>query len=294
MATDDPAVIRAALREHGHDVPDRGRLSNELLAAYREITMHDDDAEPDIPGSYDGSVSDADFGGTDDLIDALTAGDPPEPAAPPARAPGREVAAVPAERKPRRVRQPRKPTLSDRVRGRGKPARRGKPAIKRPRVPIDRFAGRIWEAFARLATPVSQPIATTLNLQAPIAGMILEDLVKETFVDRALQPVVRAEEKAEKVLALVGPPVLVGAIQASQGLPDEQRDMREAILVPMLEESLTMWVRIAGDKLEEQQRRVAEDGPVREQVRQLLMAIFPPPPDGPDAELAAMQQMATA
>ena len=287
---DDPAAIRATLRQHGHDVPDRGRLSKDLLAAYEEITMNDD--EPNLPASYDAGVGDGDFG-TDDGDDLLTAAEPPE--TPPART-GTAATAVPAERKPRRVRQPRPASLTDRVRGRGKTTRRrGKPAVKRPRVPIDRFAGRIWEAFGRLAVPVSQPIATTLNLQAPIAGMILEDLVKETFVDRALQPVVRAEEKAEKVLALVGPPVLVGAIQASQGLPPEQRAMREAILVPMLEESLTMWVRIAGDKLEAQQQRMADEGPVREQVRQLLATIFPPAGDVPaDEELAAMQHMATA
>src|SRR5215472_6632170 len=244
----DPAVVRAVLREHGIDVPARGRISAEHEKAYAELVN-----QPEA-GEYDAGVTEADFG-----PDPGTEGDTPE--------------IPPAEIKPRRLRSaPRLPALR-RPKAQGK----AKPKRKHARVPVDRLIERAWEALGRLAAPISPAVSNVLQLQSPVAGLIMEDIVRDTMVDRALQPIARAEEKAEKVIALAGPPMIVGALQAAEGLPPEQKAIRQAILVPMLRECLVVWVKVAGDKIEEKARRDEEMGPVNEQVDRLLAAIFTMP-----------------
>ena len=240
----DPAVIRAVLREHGIEVPNRGRISAEHEQAYRDLTNP-------APIEYDAGVTAADFDAPD--VDDT----PAEPT---------------AEARPRRLRSaPRLPALR-------KPgARKPKAKRKHPRIPVDRLIERAWEALGRLAAPISPAVSNVLQLQSPVAGLIMEDIVRDTMVDRALQPIARAEEKAEKVIALAGPPMIVGALQAAEGLPPEQKAIRQAILVPMLRECLVVWVKVAGDKIEEKARRDEEMGPVNEQVDRLLAAIFTMP-----------------
>jgi hypothetical protein len=259
----DPAVVRAVLREHGHDVPDRGRISMDLLDIYEGIVNTPDGGDPG--GEYDEGISAADFPPDDPE---------PEPV---------------AERRPRRVRQSR-PPLADRLRGISSP-RKGKTGArkrKHPRVPVDRLVERGWELLARLGMQVSPPIGRVLDMQAPVAGLILEDVIRDTVADRALQPIARAEEKAEKVIALVAPPVIVGALAAAQGLPEDQRLMRQAFLVPMLRESLVIWVKIAGDKIEERATRELEMGPINEQVDKLMASIFAMPTAEPEQEPAGV------
>lgn len=262
----DDADARAILREHGVEgVPARGRLNPEWHQRAEELRAGGD--------SYADGTSPADF---------LAADEPPDEPPP----------APVAERKPRRVKTSR-PSLRDRLSG--GPVKSGTKARKRhPRVPVTSLIERGWEALARLAVPVSPPIARCLDMQAPVAGLIMEDIVRDTAVDRVLQPIARAEEKAEKVIALVAPPMLVGALQASMGLPPEQAAMRQAIIVPMLRESLAIWVRIAGDKVEERLARQEEMAPVNRQVDELLaMILGPVPQQAPeDEDVARAQEMA--
>ena len=63
--SDDPQVIRAVLREHGHDVPVHGRIGKALMDEYERITG----SAPD----YDAGVSDADF---TDVAEAELPGEP--------------------------------------------------------------------------------------------------------------------------------------------------------------------------------------------------------------------------
>lgn len=258
---------RAILREHGHTPPAKGKLSGHWRDLVDDIRTGAEPGSPEPGESYDAGVTAADF---------------PDPAPEPDGAvEGTPV--IPAERRPRRV-KPQRPTLTGRLKGaRGKAAAR-KP--KRPRVPVDRIVSRFWDVLGGLAGRVDPPLGRCLQMQAPVAGLILEDVVKGTMVDRALQPLARAEEKGEKVLALAGPPMLVLALEKAQGLPPQERAMREAVLLPMLEESLHLWTKIAGDKVAEKARRDAEDGPAREQVAELLAMIWPEPEPEP-AKVAA-------
>lgn len=252
MSDDDD---RAILREHGEDPPQRGRL------APKWKTLADDYRQgPPAEGedTYDGGVNpETDFG-----PDVTEAAEPPP---------------LPPERKPRKVRAPRK-SLADRMRtGQGKAG-----AKKRhPRVPVDRLIGRAWEMMGGLAGRVDVPLGRCLSMQAPVAGLIMEDLVKGTYADRALQPIARAEEKAEKGLALLAPPLCVIGLEVAQTLPEEQRKLREAILWPLLVESMVLWDRIAGDKAEEIIERATADAPSRKRAEELASLMFASPPGGP-------------
>jgi len=270
----DDAEARAILREHGEDPPKKGRLSPDWRAmadGYRQ----------DTPGpDYDPGITDADF------TDVIEAGDPPE-IVDGEIVDGEITAAAPvtAERRPRRPRASR-PPLRERLRG--KPAAKGKAKGKprHPRVPVDRLIGRAWEIMGGLAARVDPPMGAVLTMQSPVAGLILEDVVKGTAADRVLQPLARAEERAEKVLALAAPPMIVAALEHAATLPEDQARLRQAILLPMLEESLVLWVRIAGDKVEEMARREVETGPAREKARELIAMIFPQPAPQPETVAA--------
>lgn len=269
----DDADIRAVLREHGYDPPARGRLSEDWLERHAEI----------IAGTAEGPDPDA------------TEADPPPDTAGSAQ---ETPAAEQRPRRPGRTRTRRQP-LTDRLkgaRGKAKPGRGGRAKPKHPRVPVDRLTGMLWEALGRMFTPISPPTGRCLQLQAPVAGLLMEDVVKGTMADRFVQPWARAEEKGKKVLAVAAPPMIVLALEQAQGLPDAQRQVREAFLLPMLLESLMMWDDVAGEKIEEQMARAEREGPRRERAERIMAMIFAPPtPAGPatsseDEQAAQAQQ----
>lgn len=252
----DDSDIRAVLREHGVSVPARGKLSAAHRREYDRIRGVSPDGDEDQDGEPDWD--------SDERLGESAAG----AAAPPRDSPG-----VGSERRPKRPRSSGSRGIGSLFsRDSGGKKKRGK---AKPRVPVDRVISRFWEFGARVMMPVSGPVSTTLRLQSPIAGLVLEDSFRETLIDRVLQPVARAEERGEKVLALVGPPLLVAAIEAAQGMDEPARQLRLAFLEPLLVEALTLWVKIADDKLEQARERVEADAEIRAAVQELLEAIFP-------------------
>ena len=250
----DDAEARDVLRAHGEDVTPRGKLSE--ASRQRAQFLADQDS-----GDYTEGTSPEDFG--------------PEPSETVAA----EPPAVVAERKPRRVKATRTRTgLGARLRAQGKPKKR------HPRVSVDQLISSAWAALGGLAAQVDPPVGRCLVMQAPVAGLILEDVVKGTAVDKVLQPIARAEERAEKVLALAAPPAIVAALEAAQQLPAEQRARREAILLPLLHRSLVLWVRIAGDQAERMMERQAEEGPAAEKAAELMRMILGTPVPAPEPD----------
>ena len=98
-------------------------------------------------------------------------------------------------------------------------------------------------------------------------------------MDRVLQPAARAHDKGKKVFALAAPPLLVAALEQAQGLPEPARSMRTALLTTLLAEALTMWVEVAGDKVEAAAARHAENQATRAEVEKLMSLIFATPGD---------------
>ena len=250
----DDAEARAILREHGHETTERGKLSKEdraLADSYRA----------DGPGpDYDQNVSEADFAPEPDSV--TVAAEPP---------------ALPPERAPRRVRKAT-PTIRERIQGaRGKK----KPAKKHPRVSVAPLISEAWAVMGGIAQRIDRPVGTCLIFQSAVAGPVLEDIVKGTVADRALQPLARAEDKAKAVAALAGPPMLVAAIEHAQTLPEPQRKAREAILLPMLVQSLMLWDRIAAGKAEELMARAEAESGDREKAEAMVAMIFGQAPAQP-------------
>jgi hypothetical protein len=294
--TSKTADVRAWAKAKGYDVPAKGRLTPKLHLEYEA----EQNAAP-IDGQYDLGITDADF---------TEAGLPPD-----APDPGeREPVSVPDERAPVRPRTAAKKTdgLRERIwgprkdtpggggtsggRAKPKPGSSGRRTTKHPRVPVEHIISRGWEMFGRIAGNISPPVARCMQVQAPVAGMICEDIVRDTVVDRVLQPIARVEEKAEAAFALIGVPLLVGAIDGCQALPDKEAQIRLAFLVPALREGLHVWLRIAGPKVEEAAKRDAEfEATFGHRIDDLMAMFFTPPTETvPDETAAEDGRMAAA
>lgn len=118
-----------------------------------------------------------------------------------------------------------------------------KSVTKKPRVSVENVISVVWEGLARLASPVNPPVARVMAMQAPVAGKILDGPLKDTVIDRILQPFARMEESGGAVFALLAPPMIVGTITSNpQTAP---------LLLPILRQALASWMKLAGPHLKE-------------------------------------------
>lgn len=175
---------------------------------------------------------------------------------------------------------------SERVRGLIPQRRAPKAGFKRPRTSVESLISSVWGIGARVvaAVPNAWPVANVLALQSPVAGKILEDVVKNTAADTILQPFARLAQGSQVGMALLGPPVLVGLACAR---PDAQ-----PVIEPLLREALKSWLIVAGPKMIEKAKEEAEfQAEFGETIDGMIKAIFTPPgmdsnatvPSGPTA-----------
>lgn len=230
----DQADIRAWALEHGLDVNVKGPVRTSVMRAFEE-------AHPEL---HD-----------DD--------------APPEQGPPLPPVTQQAERKPE---APPSPWWK-----RGRSGEQAAPKPRKRRVAVDKVASGIWSGLALLAarsSPQALPVARVLDMQAPVAGIVIEQTVKGSVVDRVLQPFARAEERGRDVMGLIGPPLLVGAITAKPEL--------YPVLAPALEMSLVSWLEISEPAMRKAQARAAkfEERLGGLDVRALIDQIFAPPPGG--------------
>jgi hypothetical protein len=129
-----------------------------------------------------------------------------------------------------------------------------------PRVSTEALLGAVWRGGAKLLTPLP-PLQRTLRMQAPVAGMLLDDVVKGTIVDPLLQPLARLADQGKTVQALAGPPVFVGAIMAHQmrcaQAEVELNPLFMAVATEGLRSSLMAWMDVAGPKFDAAMEREA-------------------------------------
>jgi hypothetical protein len=137
-------------------------------------------------------------------------------------------------------------------------------------VSLDRLGEALFDGMARATRAVDPPLSRTFALEAPIAGPMIEDALAGTPVDKVLQPLARAQAKSRILLALFGMPLGIIGLEQAQTLPERQRLVREAMILPMLRECAVMWVEFAGDKLKEKAERDAARGPLYEEADELL------------------------
>jgi hypothetical protein len=271
--TASPDEIRQWARDNGHELGDRGRIPTTIRDAYH--SAHNGDA-PAGPGpDYPDGMTDDDF---------LT--DPGLP-------PGDDEEKQP--RRPPRI-KPSSPGGGWRSRfGRekGKSSnRKAKP--KRPRVPVDEIISGGWRILARVAQPVPA-LQRTLKVQAPVAGLLLEDVVKDTFLDMMLQPLARAQRQGKAVAALAGPPMLVTAISLHAAQATAAGQMPNPIFMSVaqtaLRESLMLWIDVAGPRFEEALKREREfEEHYGQDVDEFMAWLFAPPADPRDAAATAAEE----
>lgn len=104
------------------------------------------------------------------------------------------------------------------------------------RVSLDSLFSAAWGigGSALVKTGADVPVGRILTWQAPVAGPMLDKAVKGTIIDKALQPLARAEAKGAAVGALLLPPLLVGAI--------ERRPELYPMLAPILKMALSQFL----------------------------------------------------
>lgn len=266
--TDEEA--RAILRDHGEQPPERGKLSASWHEAADAIASAVVTGAAD-PGPADGSGAAAPGGdGADSTGDATPPLDGETIA--PERRPTRPRARA------RRGRGGGPAQLRQRLWGDGKAKARRPARPRRERMPVDKLCASFWRGAGKAAAYVSLPLSRTIDLQAPFAGVVLEDTVRDTFVDTLMQPVARSADKGRNLVGLFGPPMIVMALEAAKGLPEDQRQLRAAFLLPMLEESLIVCHKIAGERAAQVAERAEEDEPLRQAVRMEIAMIFAGPP----------------
>lgn len=239
--------IRTWAQEKGIDLATRGRIPAEIKAAY--------DAEHEGVVLPEGETMESLE--RPPALETMPAEPAPEQSA---AAAGERAPAAPAGKGWRKWR--------DKVAG---AADTGAP--RRRRAGIDGLIGHVWDFAASVLTnPVTWPVGNVLRMQAPVAGVIADEVLAGTMVDRILQPLARLEERGSTVFALVGPPVLVGAIVQSEGRLYES-------LRPMLRRAMVEWVLIAGPALKKakakEERLAAELGDL--DIDEMIDALFKPP-----------------
>lgn len=218
----EASKIRAWGREQGMELSDRGPLPDAL----REAWLARDGAEPEdepivvtVPFLGDGPGETPEANGTQ---------------------PEQKV-----ERKPERKPQPpkRRPFFQR------KPKEAGRP---RKRVSIENIVTAGWGlgAMALAQSPRALPMARVLDMQAPVAGIVVEDIAKGTIIDRLLQPLARGGESAEKAMGLLGPPIIVGIMTARPEL--------YPVLRGPLKLSMMTWMEISGPAMDKAQKRAAD------------------------------------
>lgn len=242
--------IREWGKANGWEVEDGGRLPSGLRAAYDNR---------DSGGTF--TTGETIFSSGDDTPLFSELSYPDEPI--------EEVAPVIHEKSP----ADKARSFMDRVK-KAAPAT-AKPRGRKPvkaRVSVEKVISMGWRFLAQMAQPINLPVARVLDMQAPVAGMVLEDSIRNTLVDRLLQPLARAESGGEKAFAMIGPPLLVGAITTKPEL--------YPVLRPVLREALRLWIDVAGDKLEEVAKREAK---FQEQygtrIDDMMDLIFAAPPE---------------
>ena len=209
----DNQDIRVWAAANGWDIQSKGRLAADVKAAYEAAQNGHGEAEPE----------------GEPMVITMTDEAPPAEVTP---------AAAPDERKPEPL---RKPGLFQR-----KPKETGP---KRRRVSIENILSSGWAlgAMALARKPDAIPVARVLDMQAPVAGIIGEELLAGTLVDRILQPLARGGRKAELATALIGPPMLVGIMTARPEL--------HPVLRPMLKMTMMSWMELSEPAFKKVQKR---------------------------------------
>jgi hypothetical protein len=292
----DPDVIRAWLRGQGEEVSDRGRLSAAAKAKYAAAHPAELDGQATLD-DYDGTVTAGDFG--PDLPDDNGPGPDMTENVPRGQAKAKGKGRAKRQRPAAAARgAAAASSAAGGARGLwGKVKAAGKGKAKGPWMPTGTVIEHFWSQLAWAARPMP-PLQKILAAQAPMAGILLEDATKGTFIDRVvLQPVARAEQRLQAVNAMVGPPLwtlaiatMGGAVTDAKGMPlrDPEGnfvfDDRTRMMVGGLRFSLMSWLKIADKQADEIMEQADELNRLGDEADKLIEWILAPPTPGMSAK----------
>lgn len=267
--------VRAWAREQGYDVQARGPLPDEIRDAYH--LAHSPAVVPGtVLGSVTDTVSEADFPAAPDDYPTVPA--PPAPQ---------------QERRPREVKPKSGGGMLAGLRGMfgGSSAKgkgRGK-KISHPRVPLGDFVEETWSDLGWLAAPLP-PLARLFELQAPYAGVVVDETVAGTAADAVLQPFARYGTAFRALNGLFGPVVFTTAIclegrylqdDAGRYVLDENGrpipDGRTAMMFGGLKYSLLQMAKVSEVSAEAIGERAEAAAGRTRIVDGLIDMLFPPP-----------------
>jgi hypothetical protein len=136
----------------------------------------------------------------------------------------------------------------------------------------------VWTGIGGLAIRSNHaPLGRYLQWQAPGAGQLLDEVVSGTIIDRKLlQPAVKARGKLDVLIALVGPPGIIMAI--------ERQPERAQMLVPALKSALRSSLPTILPAMKKAQAK-------EEKVNDAIREMFPDMPDGVDPVDLVIEQL---
>lgn len=276
--------IREWARTTGRPTGQRGRVPNALRKEYETIAG-------ELAGPPAAAPADVPAGGAESHAET------PEPAR--------------AEQRPRKVQPKRGQGAGARLRallGAAPPAKSGsraraaKPkADAPPRQPITEIVASGWDRVGRWVAKVNAPVGRCLSWQADYAGMVAEEVIPNTPVDRVLQVAQRARGKYAAAGAVVATPIIVYLLEQpgnqpvdETGAPSAAGMAKHELLMEGLEDCLRLQLKYLGgegraEKLAQQQ---ADRAAAQEEVDRILALFFSEPPDPGSAEAAAQQAAA--
>src|SRR5215469_18501400 len=205
---------------------------------------------------------------------------------------------IPAETPPRRPKARSRVKSGDGLfsglTGKGRGASQAKK--RKSRVSTEELLGGIWRAGAKLAAPLP-PLQRTLRIQAPVAGTLLEGVVKDTVIDPWLQPLARLAGAGKTANALLGPPMWVTAIsvhvaqRAAMSPPLGPHPMFMAVAEEGLRSGLMAWCEVSGPAFEQALRREREfEEKFGATVDDMMAMIFAPPVNPADADAVQAEE----
>lgn len=268
------AEIRSwANTDGGYDIGIKGNIPAHIRDAY-DAAHSGDGGDAPSPA--------ADYPDPDPDFETAFADEPPEETPPrkPPKASGRGSGS--------RAKTGRTGWFGKRTSGTGKP--------KRKRIPVDDLISSAWGVLARLARPLP-PLQRTLRVQAPVAGLLLEDAVKDTATDTFLQPLARFAAQGKTVTALLGPPVIVTAISAhiaqAEASDSQPNPVFMSIAAEALRGSLMTWMDVAGPKFEQALAHEREfEEKYGQPVDEFMQWLFSPPANAQDKAAAEAEEEA--
>lgn len=173
----------------------------------------------------------------------------------------------------------------------GEPQRPGRlttPAERRPRrkrVPTDDVWSALWTlgGVALVRTGADVPVGNCLQFQSAIVGPIFDDAIRDTAVDRLVQPIAQSGGRLKKVGSVCAMPMLVFALERNPSAAPVLEPLLRQVIRDQLAE-LAPIVKAKKKRDDEYRKAVVELGLVdseeqldggRDPVDEILAAIFP-------------------